>query len=235
VNSLRRSAVALGLTALLTACGGGGGDGGDSGFVPPADDFNVFAAWRNLLTTSHAWTVSGIGSDGRSYTFTIAGTPGPTSVFPVTGMVSARADTQLTTNANGTIVAGTQETYFDAATLQLVGLRTVFNGSASACDIATAVDVPPAAVKVGTAGSLATLDELNGCAASSAKIGTITLTWSLEFEAGLTYFCSNSTERDPTGAVVSFEADCVRVSPDGTLGSAARVTVQQNGVTVIAR
>jgi hypothetical protein len=97
------------------------------------------------------------------------------------------------------------------------------------------VSVPPSAAKVGTSGALATLDELDGCLASSAKVGTITVTWSLEFETGTSWFCSNSTERDPSAVVLSVESDCLQVSRDGTLGPAARITVQQGGVTLVAR
>jgi hypothetical protein len=35
--------------------------------------------------------------------------------------------------------------------------------------------------------------------------------------------------------VVSLESDCLQVSADGSLGTAARVTIQQGGVTLVAR
>jgi len=233
VSCCLRSACVLGAAALCSACGGGGDD--NSGVVAPAVDFDAFSAWAELLSGDRSWTVSGVGSDGRHYVITIATAAPVTSIFPVTGTTAARADTQITTDADGAVATGTQQAYFDGATLRIVGLRTSIAGSAAACDVATVTDLPPAAVRVNTTGVLATLDELDGCAGSSQKIGTIELTWSLEFEAGITYFCSNSTERDLAGNAVSFEGDCVQTSPDGSLGTAARVTVQQNGVTVVAR
>ena len=233
--NIRRIASVCGLTALLSACGGGG-DSGSSGFIAPTDDFNVFLAWRNLLTTSRTWNVSGVGSDGRTYDITLAIAPGATSIFPVTGTTAARSDTTVTSNVSGVGSSmGQQQIYFDGTTYAMVGIRNSSSVGSANCDVVTgAPSVPPSAVKVGSSGALATLDELNDCT-NSATVGTITVTWSLEFESGTTYFCSNTTERDLSSNVLSRESDCLQVNPDGTLGAKARVTVVQSGVTLVAR
>ncbi|HEX6707003.1 MAG TPA: hypothetical protein VF169_19755 [Albitalea sp.] len=221
--------------AMLAGCGGGGDDTGNSGFIPPNDDFNVAQAWHNLLTTNRGWTLTGSGTDGRIYDITVGTAVGPTTVFPVTGANTARSDVTLTTATTGFPTASAlQQIHFDAATDRIVGIRTSVNQAAATCDLATSTSALPTTVKVGTSGAQATLTELNGCAGSSAAVGTITITWSLEFEAGTTYFCSNTTERNPGGAVLSAEGDCLQMSPDGTLGARARVTVEQNGVRVVA-
>jgi len=221
--------------ALLSACGGGG-DGGNSGFTPPPDDFNVAQAWRNLVTTTRSWALHGSGTDGRNYDISIGTAPGATSVFPVTGATTARSDVTLVTAATGVnSVTALQQVFFDDAANRIVGIRTGSNLVAATCDVATSTTALPTATKVGTSGAQATLDELDGCASNSGRIGTITVTWSLEFESGTTYFCSNTTERDLNAVVLSVEGDCLQVSPDGTLGARARVTVEQSGVRVVAR
>jgi len=233
-RSHRIWAVAL-LAMALAGCGGGGSSSGDSGFTPPTDSFDVGAAWRNVLATTQTWTVSGIATDGYSYTESFAVAPGPTSIFPVTGASLSRSDVTLSLGlTGGTLTTQLNQVYFDAVTHLVAGTR-ISAGSVTVCSVATAASVPPSAALVGASGSLLSLDELDGCLATSPKVGTSTSTWSLEFEAGITYFCMNATVRNTTGAVVATESDCLQVSPSGALGARARITVSQNGVTLVAR
>lgn len=223
------------LTVTLAACGGGGGDG--PRFSPPDDDFDVAAAWHNLLTTSRTWSASGIGTDDRVYALTLSTSPGGIDVFPVTGESAARADVSVATSVDGVPVDGVQQTFYDPANLAVIGLRSSITGFGTTCDVATVNGILPSAVKVSSSanGLLASLDLLDGCDADAAVLGTIDLHWSLEFETGTTYFCLTSTERALTGQVLSVESDCLQVEPGGTLGSKARVTVIQGGVSVTLR
>jgi hypothetical protein len=225
-----RHAVACGLVALLAACGG------SDDTTPPTQDHDVRAAWRNVLAGRHTWTARGTGSDGRTYTVTIDAGPAPDSAFPVTGVTAAHSLAQLTTEAGGTVATGTQETWYDGATLQVIGMRHALTGATPACDVAVASSTPPTAAKVNTSGPLADLDERSGCGASFPRVGTLQLAWSLEFEPGIVWFCVNTTERDLAGLVASFEGDCVQVDPGGVLGAAVRITVRHgNGFSLVAR
>jgi hypothetical protein len=214
---------------LLSACGGGG-DSGDSGPPPPTVDFDVQAAWGEFLTASRSWGVTGVANNLLRYDIDIAIAPGAASVVPISGATAARSDTTLQVHENGTLIGNAlSETFYDAGTLQLLGVRLTPSGSASACSVATSAATPPAAAKIGASGTLATLDERSGCLTTSASVGTSSVGWSLEFEAGISYFCVNSTERDLTGAVLATESDCIEANPDGSLGARARLTITQPG------
>lgn len=230
-----RLAGTLVLVGSLGACGGGGDDG--HRFSPPEDDFNVAAAWHNLLTTSRTWSASGVGTDDRLYALTLSTSPGGNEVFPVTGESAARADVSAASTVDGVPADGLQQTFYDPASLAVIGLRSSITGFGTTCDVAIVNGTLPSAVKVGSGanGLLASLDLLDGCSADSPALGTIELNWSLEFETGTTYFCLTSTEHALDGQVLSVESDCLEVEPSGTLGPKIRVTVIQGGVSVTLR
>jgi hypothetical protein len=228
-------------SAVLTACGGGGGGAGGGAPPPPPPSgpasVNAAMAWRNFLTTAQAWTVSGVGSNGNTYTLALTLTPGTTQTFPVTNVSYA------TTTANATLRIGNLDvqasnsvSYFDGTTYLLAGTRNTVPPAGSTCSITTASAVPPASASIGSSGSMHTFNDLNGCLVNSASEGSSTTTWSVEAESGITYFCLNTTSRNVAGAVESFEADCVQTAADGTLGAKARITLSQaGGFTLVAR
>jgi hypothetical protein len=230
MGTIRRLASTCGLALVLSACGGGGGSSGDSGFIPPTDDFDVRTAWTNFLVASRSWAVAGVANNGLGYDVTISVQPGATSVVPISGATAARSDTRLIVRENGATVGNAlSETFHDAATRQMLGTRFTPLGGASLCSLASATAAPPQAAKIGASGALATLDERDGCSSSSASVGTATVRWSLAFEGGISYFCIDSTERDLAGNVLATESDCLEVSPDGSLGARARITITQPG------
>jgi hypothetical protein len=229
-----RLAGMLVIVAGIAGCGGGGDDGAPI-FTPPDDDFDVAAAWAELLTTSRTWAASGVGSDGRTYALTLDTSPGGTDVFPVTGEGAARADAVISSTVDGVPVEGVQQTFYDPGTLTILGLRTSVAGFGTTCDVSTLIGTLPSAAKVNESGLLASLDLLDGCRADSLLLGTIELRWSIEFETGTTYFCLTSTERSTGGQVRSVESDCLQVAPDGTLGTKMRVSIDQGGVSVTLR
>ncbi|HUG23570.1 hypothetical protein [Piscinibacter sp.] len=234
----RRSLWTVVLAAALAGCGGGGSSSGDGGFKPPGDDVDARAAWENLLTTTRTWVVSGVASDGFSYTASISVAPGSALAFPVTGNTAARSIASIVlTRGAATVDSRIAETFFDAATGFVVGLRHSIDGVGTFCSPAASAAVPPDAAANGSSGALFTIDELDGCLVSSAKIGSATQTWSVEFESetGITFFCTNATERTLSGSVIATESDCIEVSADGSLGNKARVTVSSAGFTLVAR
>jgi len=224
------------LAAVLSACGGGGGSSGDDGFAPPSADFDAQAAWRNLLTNTRTWVVSGTASDGLDYVVSISIASGGTLEFPVTGVTAARSTASVAMSQGGTAVAdGFNETFFDGASFFVIGTRNSATGFGTSCSVATSAAAPPTAAAVGASGPLFTLDELDGCLSTSAKIGSATQTWSIESEAGIAYFCMNATERNVSGGVIATESDCVEIDEDGSLGPKARISVSAFGFTLVAR
>jgi hypothetical protein len=240
-----RITTALVLAALLSACGGGD-DGSPTGpgFQPPTGvAFNPFEAWANLLLTARTWQVSGVGSDQFLYTITIATTGAvgggsllPITGFPVPGFTAAVSDTTISTAVGGTVTNVFRRTFFDPATLQILGFASQVDGGFATCDVALASSVPPAVAAIGDSGPLAVLDERGDCAIGSPSIGRLEITWSLEFDqtTGASLFCVHSAERNVSGLVVSQESDCIEVAPDGSLGDRALVTLQTDGFLLVA-
>jgi hypothetical protein len=229
MTSLRRAA-ACACLGSLAACGGGGSD---AGAPPAATTINAAAAWQNLLTSGHSWTVSGTGSDGNSYEFAITVTPSGAATFPVSGATTSLSSAALSIKQNGTLVAsGVSETYFDS-TLHTVGYRNV-ESTATTCELAVSPGVPPTVAAIGASGPIDQTTQLDGCSATSTATGSGTDTWSVEASGGITYFCTNSSEQDASSSSATTEADCFEVDADGTLGSKARVTITGSGVSVTA-
>lgn len=226
--------------SVLAACGGGGGDAGGGPPPPPPPaptSINAAMAWRNFVTTSQSWSVTGLGSDGQTYTLGLVLTPGGTQMFPVNGnnYATTTASVQLRIG-NLAVQSSNSISYFDGSTFVLAGTRNTVPPSPSTCSVATAATVPPTSAAIGASGALHTFNDLNGCLNSSPSEGSSTTTWSVESESGITYFCLNTTSRNLNGLVESTEADCVQAAADGTLGAKVRVTLTQSGgFTLTAR
>jgi hypothetical protein len=250
-RSLRVSIWAL--AGFLTACGGGGGGGGDGGGTPapapgapappapapgaPAppspDSFDVGAAWRNFLTTSNNWSVAGEADNGSNYTVDLTTTPGNPATF--SGITYATTTTTALLALEGLPIGRTDSvTYFDADTYVAAGTSNIVNAESETCSAAVSSDMPPSAAEVGDSGPLQTLEDLDGCETNSAQTGTTVTTWSLEEEAGATFFCLNTVARELDDTVEFTESDCFEVDQDGTLGDKARITLEQPGFNLVA-
>lgn len=242
MNSLRSFAAAT-LAALLVACGGGG-DGGASGFIPPTDAFNVRAAWINLLTTTRSWSsISGRANDNHLYDVTVQIAPAAAALFPLTGTPANRSVQTVTSRIDGGAPSiALSELFVDAGSLW-VGSRHTVDNAAPDCDEAApnASQLPPTAVRFdanGTrvAGPLLAGTVYRGCANRGSALGSASATWSLEFEAGVTYFCVNTTDQDFAAPPNVFaEIDCIEVAPDGTLLDRVRITVRTGSFQLVAR
>jgi hypothetical protein len=227
-------------TAVLSACGGGGGDSGGSAPPPPpagATSIDAAAAWRNFITMPQAWLVGGVGNDNKGYVISITLTPGTSQVFPLNGTSYATTTANVATRIGGIDIPTTSNvSYFNPTTYVLAGTRNTEANGTPTCSETTASTVPPTSAAVGSSGALHTFNDRNGCLAGSTSEGTSVTTWSVESEAGITYFCLNTTARNLAGAVEATEADCVQAAADGTLGAKARVTLTQaGGFTLVAR
>ncbi|CAG1013804.1 hypothetical protein BURC_00523 [Burkholderiaceae bacterium] len=238
------------VTALLAGCGGGGSDSGTPPPPPaptppapapapapapspapaPATSVNVNAAWRNFLTTTNSWTVTGTASNGNTYSITFDTAPDISEVFPLTGTSFS------TSKANAfLLIAGlptsttTSRSYYNPSTFEVAGTRNRVGNEPETCSIAIASAAPPTTASIGASGPLQTFNDLNSCVlASASQTGTSVTTWSLRDDAGTTLFCLNTTQRNMSNAVLFAESDCVQVAADGTLGPRALVDLTQN-------
>lgn len=228
------SACALG-AALLSACGGGGSSSGSDGLAVPTDSFNVALAWQSLVSAPNSWSASGTGSDGNAYRLDVADAAAAAGNYPVTGTAAQRSTSTVKLFQNGTqVVEGLTEYYFDAG-YALIGSRRSGPGLATTCEQVTAYSAPPTAAHVGDHGAHFSGNTLDGCGAGAQVIETFEVTWSIEFEAGITYFCSNTTSTELSPPSTSTESDCLQVSTDGSLGARARVSVASPELTLVLR
>lgn len=227
-------------TAVLSACGGGGGDSGGGAPTPPppsAASIDAAAAWRNFITTPQSWIVGGVGSDNKGYVISITLTPGSAQVFPLNGTSYATTTANVATRIGGIDIPTTSNiSYFNPTTFVLAGTRNTDANNPPTCSETTASTVPPTSAAIGASGPLQTFNDRNGCTTNSASEGTSVTTWSVDSEAGVTFFCLNTTTRDLNGVVEATESDCVQSAADGTLGPKARVSLTQaGGFSLVAR
>ena len=242
MNLLQRAAVPASIL-MFAACGGGGGDSGNSGFVPPTDVFNVRAAWQNLLAAGGTWSgITGRANDNRTFVVSVQTAPGPAQAFPLGGVTYNRSVQTVTTVVNGGSPSVAVNELFVDAGLLWRGSRHSIDNAAPTCDAPTAASqLPPMAATFDTVGTPVTGGLLAGtlygsCINTNSVLGSASTTWSLEFEAGIVYFCLNTTSQDMALVPnVTTESDCIQVAPDGTLRSRARITLRSAGFELIAR
>lgn len=208
------------LTAALTGCGGGSADAGS----------NTSYAWaqgvRNLLGSTHSWTVTGMGSDNLSYTTTLSYTVSGNGAFPVTGELAARALQRFTmTSGSSTVIDDSSTLFYREANLTLVG----FDNGDGTCTNATASQAVPTSGRMGASmGAYASADALANCVNAAAVNGLDVYGWSLQIESGVALLCLDSAFYDASGRVAQgSESDCVGIDPDGSLNGYARITIHQ--------
>lgn len=229
--AVRSTLAVLACTALLASCGGGSDSNSGT-----SDDYNAFAAWRNLLTRIDAWSVTGTASDGQVYELRLGTAPVANSSFPITGAAANRADLSSSIRQGTTVLgSGVTELYYDNQ-YRVIGSRIGSSSSPTlTCESATSAAAPPAAAKVGTSGLLYATDGLDGCTAGSNRVGSTTARWSIEAIGGVVYFCIDATSQDLANPpnVVS-EKDCIEVATDGSLGTRARISLASAGFSITA-
>jgi hypothetical protein len=199
---------------LVSACGGGGGYAGT-----PAGTFDVNAGWRNLLTGTRNFTLTGTGPEPEQVRYTVAYglTPAPVAPFPVTGVSGSRlVETITLTPASGTPSSGTSTIYFDPGILALIGTQD----SDGTCARATSATAPPSSALSGATGALASVNNLNGCATNSTTTSTENIVWQLVADSGISLLCINSGP-----ATTGTQSSCVEIIGSGALGNRARITV----------
>lgn len=245
MNRHLRLAPLLVASAVLAACGGGGDDSGNSGFIPPTNDFNAFAGYSALLYPPQlrSWVVSGRGNDGNQYQFSLSVQALSDERFPLDGPAGTpwfvtRFGSTLVVNGNveGT---GAIDWFFDNQ-WAIRGVRaatTTGTTTSTTCDsiLPNSVAVPPVAVKVNSSGQLYDADIRSSCTPGAGDIGDSLTNWSVEFEAGLVFLCLSTTDSGPN-ATTTTEKDCVEIDAAGNLGTRARVSLSDStNFSVVAR
>lgn len=195
--------------------------------------YDVARAWRNLLTGTNSWTLTGIASDGSNNQLTLAIKPGPTSAFPYTGVIGGRAEWTLNSKVNGVPdPADVNYLFFDTATYGLFGLQNLTDGT---CSSATAGSPLPVAAPLGAGGAFYTRNDYLGCAPSSALDGNAVVVWSLESDSGHIFFCFTETSRSNTGTLRNTNSFCFETDSSGALGPKARISFSEPGFSLTLR
>lgn len=218
---LTRSALAL-LTGLaLSGCGGGGSDS------PDPTPYNVAAAYRNLLTTTNHWALTGTDTLGLVWTMTLDGAPQPPGTFPMTGEAAGRMALTLTASAASASETDTETYYFNgsSATQELIGIDMP-NG----CARATTFTALPETATIGSSGPLAVMTAYDYCSLAAPVVGTFEARWSLVRDGSVVLVCIDMDYGDGLS-----EASCFESSTNGALGSHARLTVKWPGYELIAK
>lgn len=214
--------LAAGLALALAGCGGGSDD--DAG-LPVNTQVNASAAWRALLTQPHSWTLRGT-ANSQEFELTQSFTPGAAGVFPLTGVSGSTVVQTSTLKQNGVTVATASATvYFNATTMVVDGAVSDDN----TCSRFTMTSAPPTSTGLNTRGALYTSADLLGCTTGAASDGTTTVQWSVENEGSTIYFCSNATFTEADNTPAGTESDCISVTPEGVIGSTARVRINVPG------
>ncbi|MCA0175675.1 MAG: hypothetical protein LCH73_05210 [Proteobacteria bacterium] len=221
---LHTIAAALTTALLLAACGGGGSDNA------VVDPVAAATAWQNLYSGNRQWALTGTGSDNLAYTLNLALVSGGAQTFPLTGAATTVRYWDSTLTATGQLPAtGRTAYYLDPASLVLAGTQNVTSG---ACAQVTNSVLPPASTAVGTSGVQAQLTGYVGCTPNPLSGVTGVMRWAVAQELGVSYLCSSVLQSDTIGGSV-YEEDCFETTPQGQIGSRARVYIQIKTTTTV--
>ena len=209
----RHCAAVLSL-ALLAACGGGGDDA----------TFDAAAARLNMLDANASFTLSGVGSDGNTYTLAVGLSTAGVGIYPLTGELGARSLQTTTLIRNGVVLGPSTTTtqFYEPSSGLLIGVRAEEDNT---CATVIGNGALPRAATVGSVGVLYDATSFDGCGAGANVVGSVASSWSIEAEDGIAFFCTNAEQRDTLGNTLASEQDCIATDVDGTLGPYARVAV----------
>ena len=236
-------AVWLSIAALMAGCGGGGSSGGVEATpsitpgqpaTPGASVYNAQKAWINLFSTSRTWTVTGVGSDTKTYTLTLVTEAGGSEPFPVTGASATKSIFHNVGKDGTTTQTVLNEQYLDAG-YRMLGSRVSTDGGPPSCsktDVIAAL--PLATAPVASSGPLYAATTLSDCLVNATQLGTSYHTWSLLGDSGVVYLCIASSNRFIGEATDRLSETCVETDAAGNLGAKARIKLVLPGFSVIA-
>ncbi len=220
--------------AALAACGGGGG--GDTAVPAPETPvvFDAATAVANYLRATSSWTMTGTSTSGTAYTMDVSIAAGDAEAFPVTGTAATVFTTNVGLAAAGVGSVSTQsDSFFDATSGAMLGIRTLANGASSCLKLQAAPATPGASVALNASGDLFVAALTSDCTTDATVDGrTLVARWSVEQISGVNYLCLSSSYRNADSTEVSSEKNCVEISATGTLGARARSTVTSSNLTL---
>ncbi|MDB5962867.1 MAG: hypothetical protein JWP59_4161 [Massilia sp.] len=244
MSALLKRALLCGAIGLsLTACGGSDNNDGNSDgsgiqsppVLPPAGTgvtVNTAAAWQQYLTTPRRWEISG-QQNGNAYNLALVLTPGPISTFPFNGQLASTTTQSLRLTFAGVVNADTEGTLYHTNN-RLIGIVGGSGSNARCAVIRTPFTPLPDNSSVGASGTIISLDSMAGCSPNAARVGTVTLTWSVEQDLAVTLFCLSTLRQDSAGVPAGSETACVQSNAAGELAGGARLTLRRTDGTEIS-
>ena len=229
---------------LFAACGGGGSS--SSPEATPATtqpstpttaasgSYDALKAWTQLFSTARSWTVTGVGSDAKPYTLSLATEPAGTAVFPLTGVSATKSIFRNVLTDGSTTQNVLNEQFLDAQ-YRMLGSRVTTDGGAPSCSKTEVVAaIPASAAPAGATGPLYAATTFGDCVVTGTALGTSYHTWSLLRENGVVYLCVASSNRFIGEATDRLSETCVETDANGNLGAKARIKLVLPGFSVIA-
>jgi hypothetical protein len=207
------------LLSALSGCGGGDSAGDNSVYAPAA-------AWRNLHSSTHSWTLSGnysyLGSSGAAG-LTITETVVADGAFPATGEVAKRRLWDSVPTFDGTPVTGNTGINYYRADGSLLPLGGTSDG---ACAVTTSLQAIPENATLGQSGLIANMSTYDSCSPGANLLSTSTVNWAVEKIGNRVYVCEVTNTAYNGASSTQQESDCYQMADTaGTLGAAALVSV----------
>lgn len=235
---IKRALACSAAVLLSTACGGGNGQSNNGiqspPVLPPASTgvtVNAAAAWLQYLSTPRRWDIAG-QQNGNAYNLALVLTPGPVSTFPYSGQLASTTTQSLRLTFGGIATADTDGILYYTGD-GLIGI--VGGGATPRCAVIRTPFTPlPNNSRVGDGGTIVSLDSLAGCAPNADRVGTVTLTWSIEQDLAVTLFCLTTVRQDPAGVPTGSETACVQSDAAGELAGGARLSLRRPDGTAIS-
>lgn len=240
IVAIRRALACSAVGLSLSACGGGSVSFNSGGIqspplLPPAATgvtVNTAAAWHQYLSTPQRWDIAG-QQNGNAFTLALVLAPGAISSFPYNGQLAQTTTQSLRLTVAGVATANTDGTLFHTND-SLIGIVGGSGANASCAVIRTPFAPLPASGTVGAGGTIVSFDSLGGCTPNAARVGSVTLNWSIEQDLAVTLFCLTTLRQDAAGLPAGTETACVQTTAQGELGGGARLTLRRADGTVIS-
>lgn len=214
MNQFCRAPIAA-MCMLIFGCGGGGNSVAPitTESTAAATSFPVAAAIRTLSTNGTIFTISGVGSDSKTYTQQVSIANQGKGVFEGVARDKVRTTSSLV-QGSGTPLVGVSDDFYDLASMTLYG--TVASNS---YEVAGSPLPMPVSAPSGNVGVLSTGADVFTASDKSTKIFKANKTWSLlAIDSTSAWFCVESIEVSATTqAFVVSETDCYRITSVGVV------------------
>jgi len=216
-------ASALVAAALIGGCGGGGGSDGTT--------YNAAAAWQALVAPQGVRDLIANGSSGAiNYRLQLTFTPLGATVFPRGFVNSNRTNVRTQITANTVTDSSITELYYTGAG-QVIGAL-----DPDTCSTVVTT-LPPTSARLGDSGALETQTDFATCnTADTTVVSRNTSRWEIRSIDGRPFFCYRVAYQNAAGTSTGeTEETCIQVAADGSLLQAVQITIQVDGLNLVAR